>query len=164
MDVRHLGAEESSTPLRLASKRKCPRRQPRDLGSLPWKRGLSCFLRSSVRHITTLVGLESNVTTQSWQLCSWILGLEPSCQPCAHRCPRHCLALFKLIEPQRLENSRSRLGSTHSLQVFSFLLELSSSRKWQTCYGFCAFLICLYVIRSVVDLQGDLVGRSPSSR
>lgn len=81
---------------------------------LEWKAQL-CSCCSSVRHITPLVGLESNVMTQSQQPCTQTLGLEPTCQPCPHICPRTCLGLFELIKLQCLENSRPILGPVYNL-------------------------------------------------
>lgn len=86
-----------------------------DLSSLSWKGRLSCFLHSFVRHITPLVGLESNVATQSWQLCIWTLGLEPNCQSCPHSCHHHCLGLFELTELQCLEKLQTKLGPEDNL-------------------------------------------------
>lgn len=113
---------EIHAALCLASKRKCSCR------SLLWIGRLGCFLRPpcQTHHSSPGAGVECHRKESA--VCAQTLGLEPSCQPCPHCCPQHCLGLFELIKLWCLGNSRAMLSPVYNLQVFSFLLEFLTNR------------------------------------
>lgn len=115
VDVKALCLEEKSMLLSVLQK-----------PAVDWEARL--FLRPprQTHHSSPGAGVECHCKESA--VCAQTLGLEPSCQPCPHCCPQHCLGLFELIKLWCLGNSRAMLSPVYNLQMFSFLLEFLTNR------------------------------------